>query len=297
MKFSKIASIALLSAIASSEALTTTSTKTFTVCSSTTTVYVTVDGPCCLPDPSGTEAPITRGTTGTRSDDEPATQGTTDAPSGNEPATSDITDAPSGNEPATSGTTDAPSDNTSQDPTTLTTEALPTTEEPGSPTSSGDAEPSTVDPELSEFAKEILDAQNHKRSRHGAPPLSWNQDVYKFAQKVADSYVCGNNLVHTENNPYGENLGLGYASGTDVVDAWYSEGDNYDYETRTELNHFTALIWKSTTDVGCAYKNCTDLNPGTSREWGLYIVCNYEPAGNVNSEDARKDNILPPTKR
>lgn len=43
---------------------------------------------------------------------------------------------------------------------------------------------------------------------------------------------------------------------------------------------FTQMIWKSTTEVGCAVAECSDI---FSPSFGVarYYVCEYFPAGNV----------------
>ena len=63
-----------------------------------------------------------------------------------------------------------------------------------------------------------------------------------------------------------------------VVDDWSSERANYDYKnnscpTGKMCGHYTQVVWKSTTRVGCGVAVCDD-----SREqvW----VCQYQPPGN-----------------
>lgn len=121
------------------------------------------------------------------------------------------------------------------------------------------------------FAKNILDAHNAKRALHGVGDLSWDTTVYQYAQAYADKYTCGSGLVHS-GGQYGENLASGYSTGVDAFDAWYSEGVSYDYSIASVFDHFTAIIWKGTTKLGCAYKDCGS---------GLYVICSYDPAGNV----------------
>lgn len=134
------------------------------------------------------------------------------------------------------------------------------------------------------FTNEILSAHNVKRAAHGVAPLSWSQELYSYAQKVANAYDCSGNLKHTS-SPYGENLGVGYSSAQSVVNAWYSEGKNYNYQTATKFDHFTQVIWKSTTQLGCAYKDCS------AKGWGMYVICNYKEVGNVKGQG--RQNVLP----
>lgn len=134
------------------------------------------------------------------------------------------------------------------------------------------------------FTNEILSAHNVKRAAHDVAPLSWSQELHSYAQKVANAYDCSGNLKHTS-SPYGENLGVGYSSAQSVVNAWYSEGKNYNYQTATKFDHFTQVIWKSTTQLGCAYKDCS------ARGWGMYVICNYKEVGNVKGQG--QQNVLP----
>lgn len=135
------------------------------------------------------------------------------------------------------------------------------------------------------FAKAILDAHNVDRAAHGVGALSWDNAAYDYAKNIADNYDCSGILKHT-NAPFGENLAAGFADGPSAVKAWYDEGQTYDYSTHNEYNHFTQVVWKSTTKVGCAYKDC--LSTG----WQKYIVCEYSPAGNYVGQS--QANVLPP---
>lgn len=161
--------------------------------------------------------------------------------------------------------------------------------------SSGDNDFSGV--QDTEFSKQILDAHNKKRARHGAPDLTWDSDAYKYAQDYANQYSCSGNLQHS-GGKFGENLAVGFADGPAALDAWYNEagkdGLSYDYGSSTHYNHFTQVVWKATTKVGCAYKDCRAQN------WGLYVICSYDPAGNVMGTDPKTgksymaENVLKP---
>ncbi|KAG7707476.1 hypothetical protein KL914_002297 [Ogataea haglerorum] len=152
---------------------------------------------------------------------------------------------------------------------------------------------------LSSFAQTYLNRHNHFRALHeDTPNLTWNEDVAEVAQKYADAYTCNGELVHSGNSldgqSLGENLAYGYNFATaGAVDAWYSEINQYSYADpgySEATGHFTQLNWKSSTDVGCAYKYCGSY-------LGYYIVCNYLPTGNlVLSGDPSyffKQNVMP----
>lgn len=122
------------------------------------------------------------------------------------------------------------------------------------------------------FAEIMLKGHNDKRSMHQAQKLAWNNTLFDYASKFTDKYDCSGVLKHS-GGIYGENLALGYTP-NGAISAWYNEIHDYDFNTHNQYNHFTALIWNSTSQLGCAYKYC---NP----TWSDYIVCSYYPAGNV----------------
>ncbi|KAK6459441.1 CAP domain-containing protein, partial [Scheffersomyces xylosifermentans] len=134
------------------------------------------------------------------------------------------------------------------------------------------------------FFQPVLDLHNEKRSDHGVGSLTWNTDVYNYAQAYADKYDCSGNLQHS-GGKYGENLAVGFSDGTSAFNAWYAEGNNYDYSTANSFDHFTAIVWKDTTQLGCAYKDCR------SSGHGYYVICSYNPPGNVIGQG--KQNVLP----
>ncbi|ODV80991.1 PR-1-like protein [Suhomyces tanzawaensis NRRL Y-17324] len=122
------------------------------------------------------------------------------------------------------------------------------------------------------FKADILDLHNRYRLVHRAQHLHWNDTVEAYAESFASRYLCSGVLEHS-GGPYGENLAIGYTT-TGAVDAWYEEGAGYDYGSESTYNHFTAMIWNSSSSLGCATHYCNSV-------WGTYIVCSYYPAGNV----------------
>ncbi|RKP29215.1 PR-1-like protein [Metschnikowia bicuspidata] len=139
---------------------------------------------------------------------------------------------------------------------------------PASDYSSGSSSGSSSD---NNFALDMLKSHNSKRAEHGATPLSWSYDLEGFAQGCANKYRCGSELDHS-NGPYGENLALGADSAEDAVNKWNKEATQYDHSSYSKLDHFTQVIWKSTTELGCAFKVCPN---------GKYIICSYYPPGNI----------------
>ncbi|GME99936.1 hypothetical protein B5S28_g3214 [[Candida] boidinii] len=164
-----------------------------------------------------------------------------------------------------------------------TTTAAPTTSTTPTSTAAATTAAAASNSDLDSFQSEILSAHNSCRAKHGVDALTWDSEVAAYAQAYADKYTCSGSLTHS-GGQYGENLAIGYTT-TGAVDAWYGEGENYDYSTCSVYDHFTQVVWKSTTKVGCAYKYCNSY-------WGTYIICSYETPGNVIGYGIK--NVLPP---
>lgn len=129
----------------------------------------------------------------------------------------------------------------------------------------------------------VLAQHNMLRCMHDAAPLEWDGSLARDAEKWAQSFVN-----ETSNPPKqstvgeGENLLIGdVVSGISVTQEWYDEvkqtnpiGEVYTYSPKT--GHYTQLVWKSTTKLGCAQ---AALKSGQNL-W----VCRYSPAGNRDGE-------------
>lgn len=129
------------------------------------------------------------------------------------------------------------------------------------------------------FTSAILNSTNFFRSEHNATAVTYNSTLSAFASDyLASDTTC--NFAHS-GGPYGENIALGCSDAQSCVDAWGDERQYYDYNNpgfSEQTGHFTQLVWKNTTAVGCGSKLC-----GTS---GWFLVCEYWPRGNVIGEFA-----------
>lgn len=72
-----------------------------------------------------------------------------------------------------------------------------------------------------------------------------------------------------------------------IVDLWYNEVSSYDFDHPSpyiNTSHFTQIVWKDTSSIGCGFSFCPNIN--------YYIyVCEYEPSGNVLAWDGDDENI------
>ena len=157
---------------------------------------------------------------------------------------------------------------------------------------------------LKAFQTTILAQHNAYRAQHGVPPLKWSDALAKYARSRASTLVReeGLNAGHAGlASGYGENLYWAGSSGTGSalpsasaaaersVKSWYDEIKDYSFSKAAfspQVGHFTQLVWKNTTEVGCV------LYPLQGSQWlETYVVCNYQAPGNVMGQF--QANVLP----
>jgi hypothetical protein len=120
------------------------------------------------------------------------------------------------------------------------------------------------------------------------PLLQWDEKLATVADDYAKSCPEGHNpdrtsdYVNQGGSGYvGENLAWGYATLESAVEGWADEESDYRYEphgsdsTGGVVGHYTQIIWRNTTHIGCATY---------AASCGAYFepayVCNYSPGGN-----------------
>jgi len=140
------------------------------------------------------------------------------------------------------------------------------------------------------FDQRILAAHNRERSGLGLIPLSWNPALARAARRWADHLAMTGRFEHAPENyaaPEGENLWAGtkgYFTPEAMVSAWIREKRYFrpglfpanSVTGRVEdVGHYTQLVWRATTEVGCAEAASTSED---------ILVCRYAEAGNYRGE-------------
>lgn len=138
-------------------------------------------------------------------------------------------------------------------------------------------------------------AHNKWRGKAGVKEkLVYSTELAESAQAWADNLKQTNQCQMRHSKPdgkYGENLYWGSAMNwsdgrkelqkvtpEQVVDGWGSEKKDYNYANNSctpgkMCGHYTQMVWRTTTTVGCAMAVCEDSQ---QQVW----VCQYQPPGN-----------------
>jgi pathogenesis-related protein 1 len=130
------------------------------------------------------------------------------------------------------------------------------------------------------------------------PPFVWSERAASAAQTWANGCVWSHNSQLRELG-LGENIAAFAPPGADtvagrvegarkVVEMWAGEAAYYTYSTDAcadgkTCGHYTQIVWRATTAVGCGYRICTQSSPFGQSPWEFW-VCDYEPPGNLNGQ-------------
>jgi hypothetical protein len=140
-----------------------------------------------------------------------------------------------------------------------------------------------------QFQSVMLAGHNMARQAVGASPLAWDAQLAADATAYAKQLAASSSFDHAEQTEQGENLWMGTKRAFPyhrMIGAWVEEKKFFtnrpipavsttgDFD---DVGHYTQLIWRTTTHVGCGI--------AADRE-EEYVVCRYKNAGNVWGETA-----------
>ncbi len=161
--------------------------------------------------------------------------------------------------------------------------------------------------------QETLDLVNKFREKHNVLPLEWDTELENGSNEYAKYRGdCAKEHSPDAFNKYSENLYCigGYpitnASCSTAINVWYSEVSYYDFNNKKpfttialkkDVGHFTAMVWKNTKKIGCGARRDNNypikVLPGING-FVLSVVCRFYPPGNIASDSAFVENVLPP---
>ncbi|CEJ82075.1 hypothetical protein VHEMI02166 [[Torrubiella] hemipterigena] len=144
--------------------------------------------------------------------------------------------------------------------------------------------PKPIEAPNGNFTDEMLKGHHFYRSQHSAKDLKWSTKLAGLAQKKINS--C---KFEHDDEPYGENLAYNSEkTWASFINQWGGERTQYDFNRPTgysdDTGHFTQLVWKDTTSLGCGYTKCS---------YGVLVSCFYDPQGNIEGDNNKyfKDNV------
>ncbi|KAH8313108.1 hypothetical protein KR067_000508, partial [Drosophila pandora] len=131
-----------------------------------------------------------------------------------------------------------------------------------------------------EGEEESLQEHNRLRSLHGCPALKLSASLSKGCAEYAQELAENEKFEHSDHQgKYGENLYYTSSDPKKCVQDWYDEIKDYDFnkpEFSAKTGHFTAVVWKSSTEMG--------HGQAKSKSGNTYVVARYTPPGNMAGE-------------
>lgn len=132
-----------------------------------------------------------------------------------------------------------------------------------------------------------LASHNRERAALGLAPLRWNDQLAEGADRWAEHLASTGEFRHSPNDQ-GPRLGENIWGGTSgrftperMIGLWLAEKQyfksgvfpaNSTSGNSRDVGHYTQIIWRNSTDVGCSLARGRDED---------ILVCRYATAGNV----------------
>lgn len=155
---------------------------------------------------------------------------------------------------------------------------------------------------LNSFQKKALEIHNQHRANHTVSALTYDQGLEAAAQILADRCFWSGDgkdvhdvsIDQATTGAYGQNAAAGVSDIEAVVTSqWYdNEMPLYTYYGQeppasvfTETGHFTQVVWKGSSKVGCAISSCPNGVTGWPSAKSV-AICNYAGPGNYQGEYA-----------
>ena len=139
----------------------------------------------------------------------------------------------------------------------------------------------------------ILAVHNQERAAVGVPPLTWSNTLAAGAQTWAENVLATGKMEHSTCcgafRDYGENIAAwgppGAKTQAGLAQTWADEKKDYvpcNPCNYSGTGHYTQMVWKSTTEVGCGFAS----GPGgpAGQSGSDVLVCRYTPPGNWNNQ-------------
>ncbi len=128
------------------------------------------------------------------------------------------------------------------------------------------------------------------RSNASVPGLTWDDHMASLAAQIAASCVYAHD-TSTGGGGYGQNIGAGAPPAdipamitnqmyNDEIGFYPGYGGEPDMSNFEAWGHYSQIVWKSTSGVGCATQYCPGGLANTGGNVSPYFtVCNYSPPG------------------